>query len=143
MYNNAARDTAQWQSTRLMTGRSQVRSPAVVGEFSSQGLTFCALILISIPLCVTVSVTKVAIIKCPSHSTKSTSGRLQAAKHSYTLDKQNQNGLTVLSRHSVGTHQTNKPAHNLSGNAHPQSSQLVEPLWTDFSPERVKLVCAS
>ena len=37
----------------------------------------------------------------------------------------------MLSRHSVRTHQGNELTCNSSGNAMPQSSQLVEPLGTD------------
>ena len=40
-------------------------------------------------------------------------------------------GLTRLSRHSVQTYQENKFTDNSSGNAHPQSSKITEPLWTD------------
>ena len=37
----------------------------------------------------------------------------------------------MLPRHSVGTYQGNELTRKMSGNARPQSSQLVEPLWTD------------
>ena len=37
----------------------------------------------------------------------------------------------MLSKHSVGTYQGNELTRNSSGNTRPQSSQLVEPLWTD------------
>ena len=37
----------------------------------------------------------------------------------------------MLSSQSVGTYQGNKLTSNLSGNACPQSSQLVELLWID------------
>ena len=37
----------------------------------------------------------------------------------------------MLSSHDVGTYQRNKTTHNSSGNAHPQSSQLTEPLWSN------------
>ena len=32
---------------------------------------------------------------------------------------------------SAGTHRENEPTRESKGNAHPQSSQLAEPLWTD------------
>ena len=37
----------------------------------------------------------------------------------------------MLSRHSVRTYQENELTRNSSGNTRPQSSQLVEPLWSD------------
>ena len=40
-------------------------------------------------------------------------------------------GLTMLSRHTVGTYQGNALTLTLSGNSRPQSSQLAETLWTD------------
>lgn len=43
--------------------------------------------------------------------------------------------LTALSRHSVGSYQGNELSRNSSRNAHPQSSQVAEPLWTDLWPE--------
>ena len=39
--------------------------------------------------------------------------------------------LTTLSRYCVGTYDGNELTRNSSGDARPQSSQLVEPLWTD------------
>ena len=39
--------------------------------------------------------------------------------------------LTTLSRYYVGTYGGNELTRNSSGDAHPQSSQLDEPLWTD------------
>ena len=47
------------------------------------------------------------------------------------LTQQCWSGLTMLSRHSVGTYQGHKFTCNLLGNARPQSSQFAEPLWTD------------
>ena len=40
-------------------------------------------------------------------------------------------------------YQENELMHNSSVNAHPQSSQLAVPLWTDPWPKRVELLCAS
>ena len=47
------------------------------------------------------------------------------------LTQQSQSGLTILSRHSVGTYQGNELTYNLLGCAWPQLSCLAEPLWTD------------
>ena len=49
------------------------------------------------------------------------------------LTQRSCSGLIMpLSRHSVGAYQeTNELTRNLSGNTHPQSFQLAEPLWTD------------
>ena len=41
------------------------------------------------------------------------------------------NGLTMLSRLSVGVYQGNELTHNPSRNTCTQSSQLTEPLWTN------------
>ena len=46
----------------------------------------------------------------------------------------------MMSRHSVGTHQGNELTRNLPGSARPQSSQLAEPLRTDFWPKKMELV---
>ena len=68
-------------------------------------------------------------IEDPGHSAKSASGRLPL--NTYTsLTQQSRSWLTMLSRHSVGTYQGNEPARNPSRSTRPQSSQLVEPLWT-------------
>ena len=47
------------------------------------------------------------------------------------FDPTSWSGLTLLSRHSVRTYQRNTLTCNWSGNAHPQSSQLTELLWSD------------
>ena len=41
----------------------------------------------------------------------------------------------MLSKHSVDTYQGSELTCNSSGNAHPLSSQLAEPLWTDPGPK--------
>ena len=51
------------------------------------------------------------------------------------LTQQSQSGLTMLSKHSVQTHQGNEHTWRLSGNTCPQWSQLAEPLWTDPLPK--------
>ena len=48
------------------------------------------------------------------------------------LTQQSQNGLTMLSRPSVGTFQENELTHSSSGNTQPQLSQLAEPLCADL-----------
>ena len=48
------------------------------------------------------------------------------------LTQRNQSGLTMLSRHSVGTYQGNELTRNPAGIIRPESSQLPELLWTDL-----------
>ena len=69
-------------------------------------------------------------IKDPSHSAKSAGGRLQIITHTF-LTQQSWSGLTALFRRNFWTSQGNELTCNLSGNTHPQLSQLAEPLWTD------------
>ena len=69
-------------------------------------------------------------LKDPGHSAKSAGGRLHLNMHT-PLTQTDQSGLTMLSRHCVGTYQGNELTHNWSGNAQPKSSQFAEPLWTD------------
>ena len=72
-------------------------------------------------------------VKDPGHSAKSADGRLRLNIHT-PLTQRSRSGLTIpLSRQSVGTHQGNDITSNSSGNTRPQSSQLVEPLWSDSS----------
>ena len=105
----------------------QVRVPAeVVGEFSSSGLIFRVLLI----QCPFHPVLLQWHIKDLDHSAKSAGGRLHL--NVYTpLTQRSWNGLTVLSRHSLGTYQRNELKCNSSGNTQPQLSQLAEPLWTD------------
>ena len=71
-------------------------------------------------------------VKDPSHSAKSTDGRLHQNMHT-PLTQQSRSGLTMpLSRHSVGILSGNELTHNSSGNTWSQSSQLAGPLWTDL-----------
>ena len=96
------------------------------GEFSSPELTFCA-------KSYSVSVPPVLLqwhVKDPSDSAKSAGGRFHLNTHT-PLIRRSRSGLTMLSRHSVGTCQGNKLTCSSSGNTQPQSSQLAEPLWTD------------
>ena len=78
-------------------------------------------------------------VKNPCHSAKkkkSAKCRLQLNTHIYP--RPNEEGkaqLILLSRHRVRTHQENKTTRNSSGNARPQSFQIVKPLWTDPSPK--------
>ena len=46
------------------------------------------------------------------------------------MAQQSQSGLTMLSRHTVGTYQEKRADMQLVRKL-PQSSQLAEPLWTD------------
>ena len=69
-------------------------------------------------------------VKDHGHCAKSAGGRLHINVHT-PLTQQCWSGLTMLSRHSVGTYQGHKFTCNLLGNARPQSSQFAEPLWTD------------
>ena len=45
--------------------------------------------------------------------------------------QRSRSGLTMLSRHSVGSYQENELIRNSSGNTRQQSSQPAEPPWTD------------
>ena len=71
-------------------------------------------------------------VKDPSHTAKSAGGRLQLNTHAH-LTRQSRGGLTMLSRHGVGTYKKKKNdlGRSSSGKARPQSSQLAEPPWTD------------
>ena len=73
-------------------------------------------------------------VKDPDQSAKSAGGRLQLNTHT-SVTHRSRNGLTMLSRFSVGTRQGNELTCNSSGYAHLQSSQLAEPLWTDSWPK--------
>ena len=79
-------------------------------------------------------------LKDPGHSAKSAGGRLHLNMYT-TLTQWNHNGLTMLSRHCVGTYQGNKLTCNSSGNIRPQSSQLTEPLWIDLGLKTGSGVC--
>ena len=52
------------------------------------------------------------------------------AKHVYSFTQWSQNRLSILSWHSAGINQKNKPTCNPLQNTHPQSSQLAQSLWT-------------
>ena len=69
-------------------------------------------------------------VKDPCHSAKSAGGRLHLNAHT-PLTRRSLSGLTMLSRHSVGTYQGNELTRNSLGKTRPQSSQLAESLWTD------------
>ena len=69
-------------------------------------------------------------VKDPEHSAKRARGRLRL--NMYTpLTQRSRSGLTIGSRHGVGTYPGNELTHKSSGNARSQSAQLAEPLWTD------------
>ena len=67
--------------------------------------------------------------KDPGHSAKIEGGRLHRNMHT-SMAQQSQSGLTMLSRHNVGTCQEKRADMQLVRKL-PQSSQLAEPLWTD------------
>ena len=56
--------------------------------------------------------------------------RLHLIMHT-PLTQRSWSGLTMRSRHSVGTYQGNEFTCNSSGNTQSQLSQLTKPLWTD------------
>ena len=64
-------------------------------------------------------------LKDLGHSAKSAGGRLHLNTLT-SLIQQSRAGLTVLSRHGVGTYQGNELTCNSSGNSRPQLSQLTE-----------------
>ena len=69
--------------------------------------------------------------KRPRSFAKSAGGRLHLNMHT-PLTHRSRSGLTMpLSRQSVGNLSQNELTRNSSGNTRLQSSQLVEPLWTD------------
>ena len=105
-----------------MIERLRVRIPAeAVEEFSSSESTYS----VSVPPPCYRGGTK-----DPDHSAKSTGGRLHLNTHT-PLNHRSRRGLTLLSRHNVGTYQGNELTRNSSGFTRSQSSQLAEPLWTD------------
>ena len=79
-------------------------------------------------------------VKGPGHSAKGAGGMLHPNTHT-PLTQRCRGGLTMLSRHSVGSSQGSELTRFSSGNARPQFSQLAEPLWTDLWPEEWSL-CA-
>ena len=70
-------------------------------------------------------------IKDSSHSAQG------ASVYTHTpLTQQNQSGLTMLFRHSVGTHQGSEPICKPWRTARPQQLSLhAEPLWTDIEDD--------
>ena len=69
-------------------------------------------------------------LKTPCHFAKSTGGKLHLFTHT-PLTLRSRRGLSLLSRHGVGTYQGKELTRNSSGNTRPQSSQLAVPPWTD------------
>ena len=112
-------------------------SAKAAGEFSSPHLTFYVdSYSMSIPPCITT--------EDPSHSAKSAGTRSHLKKKKHTpLTQQRRSGLSMLSRHCVGTYEGNKLTCNSSGKTQPHPSQLAEPLWTDPGLKSGIGVCAS
>ena len=78
------------------------------------------------------------LVKDPGHSDKKCTWHV-TPKRKYTPSTQlSQSGLTMLSRHSVGTYQGKEPTRNSSRNTRPQLSGLI----LTFK-KKVELVCAS
>ena len=111
-----------------MIERLRVRFPAgAAGEFSSPELTLCAdsYSVSAPPPCYRMA------RKRPGHSDKSAGGRLHLNTHT-PLTHRSRSGLIMpLSRHIAGTY-GNELTRKSTGNTRSQSSQLSEPLWTDF-----------
>ena len=82
-------------------------------------------------------------VKDPGQPAKSPGGRLHLNKHTAVTQRSRSGLIKPLSRHphSVGTYQENELTCNWSGNTHPQSSQLAEPLWTEPSLKSAISVC--
>ena len=68
-------------------------------------------------------------VKDPSNSAKNAGSRRHLNTHT-PLTQQRQSGLTMLSRHSMGTFQGNKHTELIKEHL-ALLSQLAEPLWTD------------
>ena len=120
--------TRDWQVAGLITGRSR-------GIIFFLRVNFCQFLLF-------VHSTLLLLqrhIKDPCYSAKSTHDRLHLNMHTF-FTQISWSGWTVLSRHSVGTSEGNNITHDSSGNAHTQSSQLTEPLWTDPGISACKLI---
>ena len=69
-------------------------------------------------------------LKDPGYSAKRAGGKLHLKTHT-PLTQRSRRGLTVLSKHSMGTYQGNELTRSLSRSTRPQSSQLVGLLWTN------------
>ena len=72
--------------------------------------------------------------KDTGHSAKIAGGRLHLNMHTPFMQR-GRSGLTVPSRHGVGTCQGNELTRNSSGKVYPKSPQLTEQLWTDPGSE--------
>ena len=88
-------------SAGLVIERSRVRIPAgAAGEFSSPESALCA---DSYSVSALTLVLPQWHVKDPGHSAKSAGGRLHLNKHT-PVTQQSRSGLTMLSRHNVGTY---------------------------------------
>ena len=111
----------------LVIERSRVRVPAgAAGECSFPKFTFRAdSCSVSVPTRVIAAARKGSQSFC-----QSAGGRLQINTHTPFIQR-SRSGLTMLSKHIVGTYQGNEITRNQYGNTRPQSSHLAESLWTD------------
>ena len=82
--------------------------------------------------CLLHHVTAVAC-KDPGHSAKSADGRLHLLMHTLLIQQSQTSEWAdnAAVQASCWNLSGNELTHNLSGNIHPQLSQLTEPLWTD------------
>ena len=104
-----------------MTGNLWTRYPAgAARQFSSPELTFCS---DSYFVCFPPSPSRVNSVACKTPLLFCQKYRWQVkTKHAYTLDPK---GLTMVSRHSVGTYQGSKFTHILSNNTGPHCPSLL------------------
>ena len=112
-------------STGLVIERLRVRIPeGAVGECSSPKLTLSA---------DSYSVSSISVlpqwhVHDLGYSAISARWQVTHLNTQTPLTQRSRNGLTMLSRYSVGNYKGNELTRNSSGNAHPQLSQLAESL---------------
>ena len=111
-----------------MIGRLRFDTWQEQREIFSAALTFCAdTDSVSIPP----SRLLQWHVKDLGHSAKSADAMLQLYIQTF-LTQGSRSGLTMLSRHNLGTYKENELTRNSSGNTRPLLSQLAEPLRTDY-----------
>ena len=93
-------ESLSWWTVGLVIGRPRFRYPAgAAGEFSPPELTLCAA---SYSVSVPPPVLPQWHLKHPGHSATNAGGRLELNTHT-PLTLRNRSGMTMLSRHSMGT----------------------------------------